>query len=89
VRLTANVSSSFNLSIALKYSRCAKKYNKDYKGKYILFVFLFRNYSSLNGFRMNQAEYSCFPHEQEFLIQEGKKFYVVGIEENIMIKNKN
>ena len=47
----------------------------------VMFFVCVRNWSGFNGFRLNRAQYSAHYHEDEVLLFEGFKVYVLSIEE--------
>lgn len=88
VNILGTISTSMKLSIGLEYSRYAKKY--DYvPGKSVLFVFLFKNHEYQKGFRLNQKEYTPYPNDEEFILLEGLKVAVLGVEEHVRIESKD
>ena len=39
--------------------------------------------------QMNKPEYSAYPKEAEMLLEEGCQLRILGIEENVAVKNKH
>lgn len=88
INLSLITSTNKKLSTALEFSKCAKKY-KDMPGKSVLFVFLFKNFTGFNGVKLNKAEFSAYPYEEEFLLVGGIKIRILKVEEQLMIMNKH
>ena len=55
----------------------------------VLFVISCNNYMSPNGIYMNNKAYSAYPEEGELLLMEGCAVWVLEIQDNVIIKNKN
>jgi len=85
--MPGNTSTSSNLGVALGFSKCSINDVK-MTGKSVLFVFFFQNYGSFSGFRLNQPEYSAFPHEEEYLLMEGIEVTVLAVDENMVMNCK-
>ena len=83
VCLPGTTSTSSSLGIALEFSKC---FIADIHHKGI--VFFLSNYGGFRGFRLNQPEYSAFPHEEEFLLMEGIGVMVVAVDENMVMDCK-
>ena len=45
------------------------------------------NYDGTMGLLMNNEAYTAYPEEGELLLPEGKKVYILKIEEGVKIKN--
>jgi len=86
--MPGTTSTSSNLGVGLKFSRCGIEY-KTMSGKSVLFVFFFKNYYGFRGFRLNQPEYSAFPDEEEYLLIEGIPVTVLKVEENMVLDCKD
>ena len=86
VNMPGTTSTSSNLGVALGFSKCSKN-KKDIAtpGKSVLFVFFFMNWRGFKGFRLNQPVYSAFPFEEEYLLMEGIKVWVLRVNENVVI----
>jgi len=85
IGLHGTTSVSRNLEIALELSKCDT--NKDNNMIPVLFVYTIRNYKGFSGFRNNDGRYSAFPCEQEYLLIEGTKIYILSIQENFVIES--
>ena len=55
----------------------------------VLYIYSITNFDGFRGFRVDDANYSAFPNEQEYLLCEGFKVTVLGAEEDFYIRNKN
>ena len=86
LRIPGSTSTSKNLDVALGFSQCKTDYPA-YKQP-VLFIFAIQNSIGFMGFRLNSKRYSVYPEEQEFLLCEGFKVYILGIEDKVKISNK-
>lgn len=84
VSIPGNASCSQNLKIALGFAL------NNPKAKHVptLFVISCRNYESPQGIRMNNEAYTAFPCERETLLMEGCIVYILGVEREVLIKNR-
>jgi len=80
LHLNGITSTSRNLEIALTSSQCTTSYGDDLEP--VLYIYSITNYDGFRGFRVNEPNYSAFPHEQEYLLCEGFKVTVLGSEED-------
>lgn len=49
--------------------------------KPVLFVMSIQNYKNYPGFRANTSDYSPYCHEQEVILMEGIRMFVMKVEE--------
>ena len=81
-------STSKNLDVALGFSQCDTDYDAENK-QAVLFVYSIRNYDGFSGFRLNSKRYTLYPEEQEYLLMEGFRVYVLEVEDGFKIKNQH
>ena len=68
LHLNGTTSTSRNLEIVLINSKCDTAHGDDMEP--VLYIYSITNYDGLRGFRVNEANYSAFPHEHEYLLCE-------------------
>lgn len=56
--------------------------------KPVIFTITLRNFNGYNGFRLNTCDYSAFPQENEHILQDGIKLFVLKVEDT-MIENEH
>lgn len=78
--MNGNISTSGNLSVGLGFTRG----DENCKKVPVLIVMSFRHYKRFPGFRLNTHEYSSYPYEDEYLLEEGVRMYVLKVEEDIL-----
>ena len=72
-----SISTSQNLDVALCFSKCHTDYTDDQQP--VLFIYSIQNYDGFCGFRMTDKRYSMYPSEQEVLLMEGFRVYVLDV----------
>ena len=85
VRMHGTTSTSRNLEVALGFSKCTTDYSDNQQP--VLFVYSIRNTSGFCGFRMTDDRFSVYPHEQEYLLMEGFRVFILDVEEGVQIEN--
>ena len=53
----------------------------------VLFFISCQNYEAFPGFRLNNQGYTAYPEEEEVLLSDGCKVYILSVEEEFIIKN--
>ena len=84
VKLPCNLNCTENLGVALAYA--INGLEAPFKS--VLFVISIQNHYGFSGFRLNSANYSAYPQEEEVLLVEGTTIFVLNVEE-ITIQNPN
>jgi len=79
VKLQGYTSPTFNPRIALDYASCNSK-QLALGLKPVVFVICLQNYYGYKGFRLNLTRYSSHHFEEEVLLLEGIKMFVVHVE---------
>ena len=72
-----STSTSQNLDVALGFSKCHTDYTDDQQP--VLFIYSIENDDGFEGFRMTDKRYSMYPSEQEVLLMEGFRVYVLDV----------
>ena len=81
IRLNGNTSCSRKLIVALGFALDnLKLYHTP-----VLFVTACQNFYAPKGIMMNNDHYSAYPEENELLLQEGCKVWVLHIDENVFV----
>lgn len=83
VHMPGNASCSHDLSVALSFATREVKPDHDP----ILFIISCQNYFTVSGTNMNHEAYTSYPSEEELLMREGTKIYVLGVESDVEINN--
>ena len=84
VALPENTSFTKNFQNALTFAQTPL----EMKGRVpVLFFISVRNWSGFSGFRLNRAQFSAHYHEDEILLFEGFKVFVLKVEENVAAKD--
>ena len=94
VTMPGNFRCTQNLGIALEYALKDSK-NKDKDAgesakqlKPVLFVMTCQNYHRFNGISMASEAFSAYPREQEVLLNEDFKCYVLKTQQDFLIQNE-
>ena len=85
IKVPGCTSTSKNLEVALGFSKCHTKYENTKQP--VLFIYSIANVDGFQGFRLTDKRFSVYPEEQEFLLMEGFRVYVLDIEEGFEILN--
>ena len=86
IRLHGSTSTSKNLDVALTFSKCKTDFESDQQP--VLFVYSIQNYDGFRGFRLNDKRYTVYPSEQEYLLMEGIRVFVLNVGKEFKISNK-
>ena len=77
-----------NFITALDFSKCHLDTDEqDTNKSSVIFVFLIQNFTSFNGFRLTDSNYSAFSNEQEYLMMEEFNVTVLNVQDDFTIKN--
>jgi len=82
------MSTSEDLKIALEFAFPFDWEKEEETKKHALFFISISNYLMYSGMRMNTECHSAYPKEQELLLLEGARVYVLDVEE-VIIDNKS
>ena len=86
INLHGNTSTSKNLDVALGFSKCHNNHEENQLP--VLFIYSINNFYGFKGFRLNDKRFSVYPEEQEFLLMEGFKVFVLDVQYGFKISNK-
>jgi len=86
IKMPNQTSTSKYFEVALGFSKCTYQF-LNLGEKSTIFVFLIQNYYGFPGFRLTQENYSAFPYEQEYLLEEKMSTKVIEIEKDLIINN--
>ena len=82
--MRGNLSCSQQIRVALEFAT----QNKDEERKAVIFVICCHNFVAPAGIRMNNEAYTGYPSEAEFMLIEGCKVTVLGVEHDFLIENQ-
>ena len=76
IHLEGTTSCSHSYKVALDFAR-----STDQTKQRVLFVVCVQNYFGIGFFRMSSSSFTAHPDEQEVLLTEGKRTWVIGFDE--------
>lgn len=87
IHLPGNVSFSHHLKDALGAIQASSGQVDLDEQKPVLFVLSCQNYMSSQGVRLNNEAFTSYPGDQEMLLRQGCRVYVLQVQRNVVFKN--
>ena len=84
--MSGNSSCTRNIKIALEFAHKTSEECEDDQMP-VIFVISCQNYDAFPGFRLNNQEYTAYPHEEEILLSEGCPALILHIEKDFKLSN--
>ena len=75
------LSATRSLEMALRaFEAQDNTFDKKLKLRNVLFMMTVRNFKWYDGFEINRKQYSAYDNEQEIILKEGIKFFLINVE---------